>query len=549
MKFKIKKEIFFFLLIFALGMFLRFYKLGQIPAGINRDEASIGYNAYSILKTAKEEHGRLLPLFIESFGDWKLPAYQYLSIPFIALFGLSAFSVRFLSALAGSLSIVVIFALAKTIFLTKDSKAGQKQNPNLVGLLSALFLAINPWSLHISRIAFEANLACFFFLLGLLFFVKFNKGFKFFILGSVFWVLSLFSYHAAYVFLPLMFGLLFLKAFRENVSKKSIYLGAVIFFAALLLHFVQFMSQAEVKITGVGITSDPVIRHLKTELVRFEHQSPVSLGARIWHSRFVVFPWLIAEKYLATFSSGFLFFQGGDNFHHNISGFGNFYAVNLIFFLAGIFILLQKNHKYKLLLLTWLVLAPLPSAITKNSPHTLRSIFLLPVYLLYAGLGASALFTLKNKLLRYSVLIVWAVGLFLNIGLYFDAYYIHAPLKDARHWNYGMQEIVNYLQSQQGSYEKIITSKPDYSSYIFYAFYTQYEPDRFWQEVEYYPVDNEGFRHVKKLGNLYFEEEIDYESGNLYFDYADDVPEKAIKLKTVYLPTGEPYLVVFTYEE
>ncbi len=49
------------LLVFFIAFFLRFYKLDTIP-GLLRDEASIGYNAYSVLTTDKDEYGKLLPL-------------------------------------------------------------------------------------------------------------------------------------------------------------------------------------------------------------------------------------------------------------------------------------------------------------------------------------------------------------------------------------------------------------------------------------------------------------------------------------------------------
>ncbi|MFC1711844.1 ArnT family glycosyltransferase [Patescibacteria group bacterium] len=538
-----KKQKILLFIIVIVALVLRFYKLGQVPAGINRDEASIGYNAYSILKTGKEEHGNMLPVFIESFGDWKLPAYQYLSIPFIYIFGLSNFSVRFLSALVGSLSVFVIFLLGKNILSDK------KRVSVNVGLFSALFLAINPWHLHISRIAFEANLACFLFLLGLVCFLKgIKKKPKFFLFGSLLWSVALFSYHAAYVFLPLMFLIIVFKAFKAKFkNKKPLYLGIIVFFTFVFLHLVQFINQADVKITGVGITSDPVIKHLKTELIRFDHLNPQSLGSRVFHNRFIVYPWLIAEKYLAVFSADFLYFNGSDNYHHNITGFGNFYVVNLLFCLIGLFFLLKNKHHNSLLILLWLILAPIPSAITKNSPHSLRAIFLLPVIILVTGVGgAQFLKLIKNKILKKLLLVIYFIALLLNIGLYLDNYYVHALKTDAKHWNYGMEELYQYLNSIQDKYKKVITTHPDYSDYIFYAFYSNYDPKKFLKEVVYYPRDEEGFRHVKQLGNYYFVENIDeYELENLYFDYADAVPANVKILKTINLPNNDPYLVVF----
>ena len=104
------EKVFFWLLLsvfFISALALRFYKFGEIPVGFNRDEASIGYTAYSLLKTGKDEYGKSFPLSFKSFGDWKLPLYPYLVTPFIKIFGLSEFAVRLPSALFGVLTVIV----------------------------------------------------------------------------------------------------------------------------------------------------------------------------------------------------------------------------------------------------------------------------------------------------------------------------------------------------------------------------------------------------------------------------------------------------------
>ena len=54
--------------LFILAIFLRFTQLGQIPLGLNKDETAIGYNAYSILKTGRDEYGNYMPLYFKSFN-------------------------------------------------------------------------------------------------------------------------------------------------------------------------------------------------------------------------------------------------------------------------------------------------------------------------------------------------------------------------------------------------------------------------------------------------------------------------------------------------
>src|SRR3989344_6015585 len=137
----------FLLFIILLAAFLRLYKLTDVHPGVNRDEASIGYTAYSLLATGKDEYGRSFPLSFESFGDWKLPFYIYITVPFVKVFGLNELSVRLPSALAGIATVFLTYFLVLELFLKLEIR-----NLKLpaIALFSALLLAISPWHLHLS---------------------------------------------------------------------------------------------------------------------------------------------------------------------------------------------------------------------------------------------------------------------------------------------------------------------------------------------------------------------------------------------------------------
>src|SRR3989338_759355 len=98
--------------IILLAFILRFYRMQTNPPSLYWDEASLGYNAYSILKTARDEHGKFLPLTnFAAFGDYKPPGYIYTAVPAIAVFGLNEFSIRFPSAFFGVLTVVITYLL------------------------------------------------------------------------------------------------------------------------------------------------------------------------------------------------------------------------------------------------------------------------------------------------------------------------------------------------------------------------------------------------------------------------------------------------------
>ena len=100
-------------LAFLVGAFFRFYKLGETPTGLYVDEASLGYNAYSIYKTGLDEYGKSFPVMFRSFSTFQSPVYSYLLVPLIHFLDLSIFSVRLLSALFGVLSIPLLYLLPK----------------------------------------------------------------------------------------------------------------------------------------------------------------------------------------------------------------------------------------------------------------------------------------------------------------------------------------------------------------------------------------------------------------------------------------------------
>src|SRR4030042_4751677 len=103
-------------LVTILAFALRFYKINQDPPSLNWDEVSIGYNAYSVLKTGRDEWGRFLPVHFKSYGEYKLPVQVYASIPGIAVFGLNEFGVRITPAVYGTLTVLLLYFLTKNIF-------------------------------------------------------------------------------------------------------------------------------------------------------------------------------------------------------------------------------------------------------------------------------------------------------------------------------------------------------------------------------------------------------------------------------------------------
>ena len=132
--------------ILALATFLRMWKLGATPSGFYVDEAAIGYNAFSLLKTGRDEFGMLLPSLLRSFTVFGAPVYSYLLVPIYAVMGMSVFSTRLLTVFSGVLGVFWIYLLVKRI-----------ENKTMALLMAAL-LSVSAWHLTYSRTVYEVNL-------------------------------------------------------------------------------------------------------------------------------------------------------------------------------------------------------------------------------------------------------------------------------------------------------------------------------------------------------------------------------------------------------
>src|SRR3989344_6534752 len=183
--------------IILLSAILRLWQLGNVPPSPDWDEVALGYDAYSILHTGRDEFGKFLPVVLRSFDDYKPALYAYLTIPSILIFGLNTFAVRFPSALFGIISVIAVFFLIRELF--KEYKYR-----DYLSLLSSFLLAISPWSIQFSRVAFESNIGVTLNVLVVLFFLKGLKKPWMLSLSAFFAGLSIYSYQSEKVFTPLL---------------------------------------------------------------------------------------------------------------------------------------------------------------------------------------------------------------------------------------------------------------------------------------------------------------------------------------------------------
>lgn len=438
---------FCFFSIILIGFLIRVWNLNKNPAGFFCDEASIGYNAYSILKTGRDEWGAKFPLFFKAFGEYKNPLDIYFTTLFIAIFGLNEFAVRFTSVFFSLLSLLVLFYIGKEI---KDEK---------FGLWLMFIFSINPWAIHLSRVNLEGLLIfIFFFLIALFFLIKFYKENRQFnlIYFSIFSALTGYSYFPARIFVPLFFitNVIFL------LTKKSKSLAKIILAVVIYI-----------------IISLPLVFHLTS-----------GLGLNRWRqvSLFTQKNINPAKKFLTSyllhFSPNFLFLKGDIDMpsqfitRHSIRGIGEFYIWQAPFIIAGIYYLIINRSKFFLPIMLALLVYPIPSSLTGDvSPQATRSIIGIIPFTLLTGFGVNYFFCLIKKI-RSSIKLLILACFSIIITFYF-IYFVkllnHYPLysSDFWGWQYGPNEIINYFLANKKKYDEFYMSGEFNGGGIFLKFY------------------------------------------------------------------------------
>ncbi|MDP2684967.1 MAG: glycosyltransferase family 39 protein [bacterium] len=527
------------LLVIILAFFLRAYRIDSLPDSLNPDEAAIGYTSYSLLMSGMDEHGKFLPLTTQSFGDWKLPLYSYVGVIPVALFGLSEFSVRSVSMLAGVVGVLLIYFISKNLF-------GRRS----IALFSALFFAISPWNIYFSRAAYEVNLATTIFLGGLLAFLKYvygeKKDVRLIAVSFLLFALTILTYHS-YVLLTPVFVLGLIIFFRKSIFKNKISYIPFLLFIVLCFVFIFAASSGSNKLSTLIINDKNVI-YERVEKLRGDNSIKNPLLDRALFTKYLGVPYQIAQNYLNSFSPSFLFDKGGEKLVHNIGAFGNLYLFDSILLLAGVLGIFWNREKSIKLLAIWLIVAPISSAITKDAPNSTRLFILMPLFVLIASYGAYQIFILlkKRTIMNLTIRIVLISLFLLNIIYFLNIYFVHFNVQRSRFWHYGYREAVK-LTDKYPTYN-VVMRGPENFPYIYFLFYEKYNPLLFREEVVYYPPTHEGFYYVRSFGRYQFVNKIDYSSLAKNTIYIDDT-RLDDKENSIFLPSGEPILGLLYSEQ
>lgn len=523
-----------------VALFLRVYRIADNPPALSWDEVSIGYNAYSIFKTGKDEHGVLFPLdtFV-AYGDYKPPLSIYLTVPAVAIFGLNEFAVRVPSAVAGTLTVVFTYLIAGELLVSHKRRYA-------IAMVSAALLAVSPWHINLSRAGFEGNIAVLLIVAGAWLLLRARDNPRLQLVAWIPFVLSIYTFNSARYFAPfLSVTILYLGRKSYLRQRRWVIYGwiiAAILTIPILPHLLS--PEARLRFAEVNIFTDVSIVETANERIA---ASGNAWWAKIIHNRRVGFFKSFMTHYLDHFQPWFLFIRGDGNPKFSIQDTGQLYIFEGIFLVVGIIALIHGLPAVGWFLLAWLLLSIIPAATARETPHALRIENSLPTWQIFIAFGAVHIMDKIKQLKIKRIMIGFVLLLYAgSIAYYLHNYYNHYPRMYSGEWQYGYKQAIAYAQSVSDEYETIVISDAIGRPYMYTLFYTLYDPEAF-RRTKDSTFDAAGFYHVNGFDAYRFVRNgpEEYDSHTLYILTPQFVPGGANVREEIKLLNGEIALTAF----
>lgn len=464
------------LIVVVIAAFLRLWQLGVVPSSPDWDEVALGYNAYSILKTGRDEYGTWFPRSLRSYDDYKPPLYVYLTVPSVALFGLNTWSVRLPSAVMGVLAVVGTYFLVIELFSQAKISDVRK-----LALTSAMLLAISPWHLQFSRIAFEANIGITLNVWGVVAFIKGLQSRKWLRISAILFGLALYAYHSERLFIPLLVLLLAL-VFRKKLfnGKTSILQSAIVGLLVILPLIPVFFNKTTLtRLRGTSALADQTLLLSRSVQKLAEDQVHGNPWGIIFDNRRIVWTLKLLDGYLSHYSFKWLFLTG-DNPRHHAPDMGLLYVWEAPFLLWGMYTIARRGSTIARVLFGWFLIAPIAAAPTTELPHAIRTLVFLPTFQIFTAVGILQSVSRMNSKINRGFLFLLITSLLLlivfNLTYYFHMYFGHMNLEVSQFWQYGYKQAVDYAQSHKSAYKKIVVSTKLEQPHMYFLFYTSYDP-------------------------------------------------------------------------
>jgi 4-amino-4-deoxy-L-arabinose transferase-like glycosyltransferase len=460
---------FFYVFILALGILMRIVQFPYNPAGSNQDELQTALEVRSILQTGSDRWGYFWPPLFLSWGSGQNALYNYIMLPFAAIFGDSMAILRLPALLCGCLSLPLIYQTMKNL-----------TNKPVFALATMGFLAVSPWHIIMSKWGLEAFLLPFFYLLLLYVFsvlVNFENKYSYLFLGMVF-VLPMYAYGVGIFVAPLftLFAVLIcIKYFWKNkkLSIFSLITGAILIWPLVLVMFKNFVSKKDFWFEQYLPFDLPLLGTTRL--------SQIAGGSGE------------GNKYILTFNENWKFIQTG--FADGMP----WQTVNIkwpplpeylwAFILLGVVYLVlslifngeSKSRSNALLVLAF-ALACIPYLFIAPLNTVRANVFLMPLLLL-AGFGFGFIYKILSRIkiqFLFVIVVIFVIGTFTTS---FSRFFYGPGYEDTMQYvfNYGFEQSLNeaIAVADKDGISKIVVTKDIQLPDVYTLYHSNYRMDKF----------------------------------------------------------------------
>lgn len=459
-------------IVLIIGSLVRIVAIDRFPNALNVDEASSGYDAFSLFRYGKDRGGNSYPVYLYAWGSGQSVLYSYIMIPFIMLGGLSVYTMRLPMALIGIAALYIFYYLLKNIF---DNKK--------LATIGTIFLAICPWHIMKSRWGMECNIFPEIVMLAVLLLVLGLKNKKTWlqILSFVILGLSSYSYGTSYLFLPVFVLILlaYLIKKKEFSIKKSALMLAIIFVVCIPMILYVIINTFNLNPISIGKISIP-----RLLVNRYDSVSSVFSGNILGS----------CAKNIVTLAKILLLQSDGLEWNA-IPQFGAFYLISNVFFIIGLFTCLDKckSNKYNQIINIWALASVILAVFCDGNINRLNIIMLPIAY--YISVGIYEVITRFPKIAVYiGIMYIVLFGAFMNS-------YLNKDYNKYFTFTSGMEEVVDYCNNLNA--ETIYCEYSFKEPFIYFLFYGQEDVNTYLQTVEYYRP-NGTFENIKAFGKYRF---------------------------------------------
>ena len=487
----INKETIAIILILIIGFSVRLFQIDKMPNALNVDEASAGYEAYSILHYGIDRNGNFMPVFLKAWGSGQNVLLTYLMIPFIQILGLGELAIRLPMAIVGCISLIIFYKLLK------------KTTNKKIAIIGMAFLAICPWHILKSRWALESNLLPDIILWAVYLFVLSIEKKKTLYYYTSFAVagLAAYAYGTSYFFLPcFLIPLVIVGVKKKWITVKQAILGVAI----------------------TGIISLPIILYVIINTLNLPQINlPFMTIPRLEVNRYQEITSIFSSEFIRQSIENFkqsiccIFIKQYDELPWNaIKPYGIIYSFSIIFTIIGLVELFRKKKtleiKYQAIWKIWFIVSIIMTIVCEPNINRLN-IMMFPIIFMTV-IGIQKVICNKKEI---------GIAFAILYGILFTCFLIDYSMQDCNtYWTFesNLEEPMKELKELETDHQIYITNDIK-ESYIYTLFYTKYDTREFVKTVKYERPDV-AFRGVLGFGNYHFqeikEEEIEGKKENVY---------------------------------